>query len=61
MPVPKRKKSRARRNNRRAHDALTAPSLSPCPHCKEPKLSHRVCLHCGYYRGEEIIPMEAKK
>jgi large subunit ribosomal protein L32 len=55
MPNPKRRHSKARRDKRRAHDALTAPSLSQCPNCKEPKLPHRVCPHCGYYKGRQMI------
>jgi len=40
---------------RRAHDALKPASLSLCPHCKQPKMPHRVCPHCGYYKGQQII------
>jgi large subunit ribosomal protein L32 len=45
---------------RRAHDALTAPNLSPCPQCGEPKLPHRVCGSCGHYRGRQIFEVEAE-
>ncbi|MCD6571569.1 MAG: 50S ribosomal protein L32 [Deltaproteobacteria bacterium] len=55
MPVPKRRHSKARRDKRRAHDAIKEPSISFCPNCKEPKLPHRVCLNCGYYNGREVI------
>jgi large subunit ribosomal protein L32 len=55
MPNPKRRHSKARRDKRRAHDALPAPSLSTCPNCHEPKLPHRVCSHCGYYKGKQAI------
>ncbi|RMF84440.1 MAG: 50S ribosomal protein L32 [Nitrospirae bacterium] len=59
MAVPKRKTSRARRNQRRAHDALTPPPLSICPECKEPKAPHVVCPHCGYYRGRQVLEVES--
>ncbi len=49
MPNPKRRHSKARRDKRRAHDALTAPAVSECPRCREPKRPHRVCPNCGYY------------
>ncbi len=52
MAVPKRKTSRARRGKRRAHDRLKTINLSTCPQCAEPKPSHRVCPHCGAYRGK---------
>ena len=58
MANPKRRTSRARRNRRRAHDALMAPSLSKCPQCGEDKRPHRVCPSCGTYRGVEILEIE---
>jgi large subunit ribosomal protein L32 len=58
MAVPKKKTSKTRRDTRRAHDALTAPGVSICPQCKEPKQSHRVCPSCGTYKGREIVSTE---
>lgn len=58
MANPKRRHSRARRNRRRAHDALTARNLSECTNCHEPKLPHRVCPHCGFYKGRAVIEVE---
>jgi large subunit ribosomal protein L32 len=55
MPNPKRRHSKARRDKRRAHDALTQPATSVCPNCGEAKLAHRACGHCGYYRGRQIV------
>ncbi|HEX9427082.1 MAG TPA: 50S ribosomal protein L32 [Candidatus Polarisedimenticolia bacterium] len=55
MPNPKRRHSRARRDKRRAHDSLSRPALSKCPNCKEDRLPHRVCPHCGQYKGREVI------
>ena len=55
MAVPKRRTSRARRDKRRAHDAMTTPPRSNCPQCGEPKLPHRVCANCGMYRGREVV------
>lgn len=55
MAVPKKKTSKSRRDMRRAHDALTAPGISICPQCKEPKQPHRVCPSCGVYKGKEIV------
>ena len=47
MPNPKRRHSKARRDKRRAHDALAPPRQSICPNCGEVKLPHRACGHCG--------------
>ncbi len=58
MPNPKRRHSKARRDKRRTHDALTTPTLSRCPNCQELKLPHRVCPSCGYYKGREVIETE---
>lgn len=55
MAVPKKKTSKSKKNMRRAHDAVTAPGISTCPQCQEPKLPHRVCANCGTYKGKEII------
>ena len=55
MPNPKRRHSKARRDKRRAHDALVVPGTSVCPNCQERKLPHRVCPHCGHYKGREVV------
>jgi large subunit ribosomal protein L32 len=56
MANPKRRLSRARRDKRRAHDALRSVGLSVCPNCHEKKLPHRACPHCGQYKGREVVP-----
>lgn len=55
MAHPKHRHSKSRRDKRRTHDALTPPTVVPCPQCREPKLPHAVCLQCGTYRGRQII------
>jgi len=55
MPNPKRRHTRTRTATRRAHDALKPAVPSACPQCQQPKLPHRVCGNCGYYRGVEVI------
>ena len=56
MAVPKRKTSKSKRNMRRAANSkYTAPNLGKCSQCHEPKLPHRVCPECGYYKGREVI------
>jgi large subunit ribosomal protein L32 len=55
MPNPKRRHSAQRRAKRRAHDFLKQVTLAECPNCHEPKLPHRVCPHCGQYKGREVI------
>ena len=31
------------------------PNFVPCPRCGEPKLTHRMCAGCGYYRDRLVI------
>lgn len=59
MALPKHRKSKARRDMRKAqHLKVDSVSLNKCPQCGEPKLPHRVCIHCGFYKGMEVIRME---
>jgi len=58
MAVPKKKTSKSKRDMRRAHDSLKAPSLSVCPQCKEPKIPHRACPSCGTYKGKDVATNE---
>jgi len=55
MPVPKRRTSTSKKNKRRAHDALDAPTPVACPECGESTLRHRACPHCGMYRGRQVV------
>jgi large subunit ribosomal protein L32 len=61
MAVPKRRHSSTRGKKRRTNWKLSMPGRSVCPHCSQTKLPHRVCGHCGYYAGEEVISREASK
>ncbi len=45
MAVPKGKISKARKHSRRANW----------------KLAHRVCKHCGYYKGVQVVNMDEEK
>lgn len=59
MAVPKRKTSKARKNKRRASAyRLTKATISECPQCHAPKLPHRVCRACGYYKEKEVLDVE---
>jgi len=58
MATPKRKISKTRRDKRRSHHALSAKSFISCPNCGESILPNRVCHHCGYYKGKQILNLE---
>ncbi len=55
-PVPKKRTSASRRDQRRSHHALSAPTLVECPQCKVQKPRHQVCPECGYYNGRQVLP-----
>jgi large subunit ribosomal protein L32 len=57
-PVPKKRVSRSRRNNRRSHDALRAPTLTTCPECGSRTLAHTVCSECGTYKGKQVLEVD---
>ena len=54
MAVQKSRKSPSRRGMRRAHDALTAPTLSTDPTSGELHRRHHVSPN-GFYRGRKVI------
>jgi large subunit ribosomal protein L32 len=55
MGVPKRRVSHARQGDRRAHLALSLPTLEECPHCHEQKQAHHACANCGWYGDREAV------
>lgn len=54
MAVQKNRKTRSKRDTRRAHDALTGKSLSIDSTSGETHLRHHVTKD-GYYRGRQVI------
>jgi len=57
--VPKKRVSRGKQGNRRSHHRLTLPALMDCPQCRQRKLQHHVCPHCGSYRGRQVLKVAA--
>jgi large subunit ribosomal protein L32 len=51
--LPKRKISRSRRGDRRAHNALKVTGMSKCPKCGNVKREHFACSYCGYYKAKK--------
>lgn len=54
MAVQQNKKSRSKRNMRRAHDSLKNPTLSVDPTTGETHIRHHM-TEDGYYRGRQVI------
>lgn len=55
MPVPKRKRSRARRDSRHANRALKVKVFTKCQQCQHPLPTHQACAECGYYKGAKVL------
>ena len=58
MAVPKRKTSKSRRDMRRTHKKTSAPSVTTCAQCGEPKRPHHLCMSCGTYKGRTLMETE---
>ncbi|MGE0010426.1 MAG: 50S ribosomal protein L32 [Candidatus Babeliales bacterium] len=55
MPVPKRKRSRARRDSRHANWGLEVTSFATCGECSQAVAPHTACKNCGFYKGAKVI------
>ena len=55
MAVPKKKTSKSRRNNRRAHDGLTTTNWVEDQHTGEAKRRHHIDLKTGMYKGRQVL------
>jgi large subunit ribosomal protein L32 len=60
MPaVPKKRGSKARRDRRRAHDALSKVAFVTDKDSQELRLPHHVDLTTGKYKGRQLMPVKA--
>jgi len=58
MAVPKKRTSKQRKRKRRTHYKAADVTVNTCPKCSDPKLPHRVCPSCGYYRDTPVIEVD---
>ena len=61
MAVPKRKTSVSKRNMRRSHDSLKKLNVVLDKDSGEPRLSHKIDLSTGMYKGREILKKKSKE
>lgn len=63
MPVPKRKRSRARRDKRFANKGIAPKPFVMCKQCTEPValMPHQACRVCGYYKGVKVLVTKADR
>lgn len=62
MAVPKRRKSKSKRDSRRATHSISAGVFNECTKCAAPKLPHNICGSCGWYKDRyvlEVVEVEA--
>ena len=55
MALQKRRLGRARIHHRRSswmRRSGAKTTVQGCPNCGEARVPHRVCTHCGFYRGD---------
>ena len=61
MAVPKRKTSVSKRNMRRSHDFLKKINVILDKDSGEPRLSHKIDMSTGMYKGREILKKKTKE
>ena len=61
MAVPKKKTSKSKRNQRRAHHGLKPANYIEDKESGEPRLSHRIDLSIGMYNGKQILKPKKNK
>ena len=61
MPVPKRKRSRARRDSRFANKGIKVKAIANCLNCKVTIVPHTACKECGFYKGVKVLATKADR
>lgn len=61
MPVPKRKRSRARRDKRFANKGIKPQGFNSCSNCEATIGSHQICQDCGFYKGRKVLTTKAER
>ncbi len=62
MPLQKRRMGPARIHHRRSswmRNAFKKVTASSCTNCGEPRIPHRVCMSCGFYKDRVVAEMGA--
>lgn len=55
MAVPKRKKSKMRKNQRKGNIKATLAQVQTCSSCGASQQTHHVCPSCGMYNGRKVL------
>lgn len=56
MALPRKKKSYSKTHSRKsANMKLAVRSRASCSKCGAPRLPHRICPACGYYKDRQVL------
>ncbi len=55
MPVPKRKRSKSRRDRRLSTRFIRPQAITECGNCSKPLSPHVACSECGFYKGAKVL------
>lgn len=61
MPVPKRKRSKRRRDQRFANKGMKVQIISKCAQCAKPIQTHVACKECGFYKGVKVLVTKGER
>ncbi len=61
MPVPKRKRSHARKHKRNANKGVKVKAFTSCQNCKEILMPHVACSSCGFYKGAKVLKTKQER
>ena len=61
MPVPKRKRSKARRDKRFANKGLKVQAFTSCAQCKAALAPHQACKSWGFYKGAKVLETKVER
>lgn len=61
MPVPKRKVSKSRRDQRSASKHIKPHAIASCSNCEHPLVPHQACENCGFYKGKKVITTKMER
>ena len=55
MATQKKKRTRMKRDQRRAHWKVEIPEVTSCPSCGVAVQPYHVCTACGQYKGRQVL------
>ena len=58
MATQKKKRTKSKRDQRRAHWKVTLPELTKCPECGAVVQPYHICQACGKYKGQQVITIK---